>query len=126
MAFLRVISGASGSQTNPAAILSCYTTDRPRADGVEQDHRRIKRRIQSMLGFKAQKTADPIVSGVELVHMMRKTPGEGRLQSKFRQWPSSSLLWLYEIFSPPVIPATLKNFATERIAQERGVQPSQS
>lgn len=38
-----------------------------------------------MLGFKAQKTADPILSGVELVHMMRKR------QPRFAFNPNPSL-----------------------------------
>ena len=39
---------------------------------LEQDHRRIKRRIRSMLGFKSQISAAIILSGIEMVHMMRK------------------------------------------------------
>ena len=79
-----------GSQTNREAILSCDTTDRlqdrTRRDlkpirirqsaylnnRIEQDHRSIKRRIRPMLGFKSKTTALVILSGIELVHMMRK------------------------------------------------------
>ncbi|PGD92558.1 IS6 family transposase, partial [Bacillus pseudomycoides] len=39
---------------------------------VEQDHRFIKRRVHSMLGFKSFKTAISILSGVEAMHMMKK------------------------------------------------------
>ncbi|MBJ8031691.1 IS6 family transposase [Bacillus cereus group sp. N21] len=39
---------------------------------VEQDHRFIKRRVRSMLGFKSFKTAISILSGVEAMHMMKK------------------------------------------------------
>ncbi|WJE55570.1 IS6 family transposase (plasmid) [Bacillus cereus] len=39
---------------------------------VEQDHRFIKRRVRSMLGFKSFKTAISILSGVEVMHMMKK------------------------------------------------------
>jgi len=39
---------------------------------VEQDHRRIKRRIRSMLGFQTFRTASIILSGIELIHMLRK------------------------------------------------------
>ncbi len=39
---------------------------------VEQDHRFIKRRVRSMLGFKSFKTAISILSGVEAIHMMKK------------------------------------------------------
>ncbi|MES5943661.1 MULTISPECIES: IS6 family transposase [unclassified Bacillus cereus group] len=39
---------------------------------VEQDHRFIKRRIHSMLGFKSFQTAVSILSGVEAMHMIKK------------------------------------------------------
>ncbi|HDR3890943.1 TPA: DDE-type integrase/transposase/recombinase, partial [Bacillus cereus] len=39
---------------------------------VEQDHRFIKRRVRSMLGFKSFKTAISILSVVEAMHMMKK------------------------------------------------------
>jgi transposase-like protein len=79
-----------GSQTNRKAILSCDTTDRlegtTRRDlkpirirqstylnnRIEQDHPAIKRRIRPMLGFKSVNSARLILSGIELVHMMRK------------------------------------------------------
>ncbi|PGE19830.1 IS6 family transposase, partial [Bacillus pseudomycoides] len=39
---------------------------------VEQDHRFIKKRIRSMLGFKCFDTATSILSGVEAMHMIKK------------------------------------------------------
>jgi putative transposase len=39
---------------------------------VEQDHRNIKRRIRPMLGFKSFWTAEVVLAGIELVHMIRK------------------------------------------------------
>jgi transposase-like protein len=39
---------------------------------IEQDHWRIKRRIRCMLGFKSQACAAIILSGIEMIHMMRK------------------------------------------------------
>ncbi|PGP61625.1 IS6 family transposase, partial [Bacillus cereus] len=39
---------------------------------VEQDHRFIKKRVRSMLGFKSFKTATSILSGVEAIHMIKK------------------------------------------------------
>ena len=39
---------------------------------VEQDHRFIKKRIRSMLGFKSFRTATSILAGVEAMHMMKK------------------------------------------------------
>lgn len=35
---------------------------------IEQDHRRIKRRIRSMLGFKSTASAAAILSGIEMVN----------------------------------------------------------
>lgn len=39
---------------------------------IEQDHRRIKHRARSMLGFKSPVSAAIIVYGIEMLHMMRK------------------------------------------------------
>ena len=39
---------------------------------VEQDHRFIKKRVRSMLEFKSFQTATAILSGVEVMHMMKK------------------------------------------------------
>jgi putative transposase len=79
-----------GSQTNREAILSCDTADRlqdrARRDlkpirirqsaylnnRIEQDHRAIKQRVRPMLGFKSAASARVILSGIELIHMMRK------------------------------------------------------
>jgi putative transposase len=79
-----------GSQTNYEAIVSCDTTDRLQDrsrrklkpirirqsaylnNRIEQDHRAIKRRVRPMLGFKSMASARAILSGVEMVHMMRK------------------------------------------------------
>jgi transposase-like protein len=79
-----------GSQTNREAILSCDTAnqleDRSRRklkpicirqsrylnNRIEQDHRAIKRRTRPMLGFQTIATARVILSGIEMVHMMRK------------------------------------------------------
>lgn len=41
-------------------------------NNIEQDHRRIKRRIRSMLGFKSTVSASITLAGIELIHMMRK------------------------------------------------------
>jgi transposase-like protein len=79
-----------GSQTNREAILSCDTEtrleDRSRHklksirirqsvylnNHIEQDHRAVKRRVRPMLGFKLVNSARAILSGIEMVHMMRK------------------------------------------------------
>jgi putative transposase len=39
---------------------------------VEQDHRAIKRRIRPMLGFKDFDCARVILSGIEVMHMIKK------------------------------------------------------
>ena len=39
---------------------------------VEQDHRAIKRRTRPMLGFKEFRCARILLSGIELMHMIRK------------------------------------------------------
>lgn len=82
-----------GSQTNREAIISCDAENRLRDrsqrsskpirvrrsqylnNRIEQDHRRIKRRVRPMLGFKAFSAAAATISGIELVHMMRKRQG---------------------------------------------------
>jgi len=78
-----------GSQTNRMAIMQCDAENRLRRAGgpiairsskyvnnaIEQDHRRVKRRIRSMLGFKSEAAARTTLAGIELVHMMRKQQG---------------------------------------------------
>ena len=79
-----------GSQTNREAILSCDAEsrlqDRSRRrlkpirirqsqylnNHIEQDHRAVKRRVRSMLGFKSADSARVILGGIELIHMMCK------------------------------------------------------
>ncbi|PGC24252.1 IS6 family transposase, partial [Bacillus pseudomycoides] len=48
---------------------------------VEQDHRFIKKRIRSMLGFKSFGTATFILAGVEAMHMIKKEQIDSRNQS---------------------------------------------
>lgn len=82
-----------GSQTNQEAIVSCdaenQLRDRSRRvlmpirvrrskylnNRIEQDHRRVKRRVRPMPGFKSFSSAAVTLSGVEMVHMMRKRQG---------------------------------------------------
>lgn len=79
-----------GSQTSREAIITCDGESRLRDrsvrllkpihirqsqylnDRIEQDHRRIQRRVRPMLGFKATICAAAILSGIEIVHMMRE------------------------------------------------------
>src|SRR4051812_44943586 len=48
---------------------------------VEKDHRFIKKRVRSMLGFKSFDTAKFILSGVEAMHMIKKEQIDLRDQS---------------------------------------------
>jgi putative transposase len=51
---------------------------------VEQDHRAIKRRVRPMMGFKDFRCARIILSGIELMHMIRK----GQMRVKEGTHPS--------------------------------------
>lgn len=100
-----------GSQTNHEAIVSCDLEDRLRDrsrrsskpirickskylnNRIEQDHRRIKRRIRSMLGFKSISSARIILDGIEMVHMMRKR------QARFAYNPRPSIADQFEILA---------------------------
>jgi transposase-like protein len=93
-----------GSQTNREAIISCDTISRlqdrscrrPESlcirqsqylnNRIEQDHRRIKRRVRPMLGFKSFKSAVATLSGIEMIHMLRKR----QLQDAYAANPSIS------------------------------------
>ena len=100
-----------GSQTNREAIVSCDAEnrlqDRSRHDArsirirqsqylnnrIEQDHRRVKRRIRCMLGFKSQSSAAIILSGIEMIHMMRKR------QARYTYNPVPSIAEQFEILA---------------------------
>ncbi|MER8608321.1 IS6 family transposase [Mesorhizobium sp. M1233] len=100
-----------GSQTNHEAIRSCDLGNRLRHrsrralkpitirksqyfnNRIEQDHRRIKRRVRSMLGFKSTTTAKIILSGIEMVHMMRKR------QARFAYNPTPSIAKQFEMLA---------------------------
>lgn len=100
-----------GSQTNREAILSCDTTDRlqdrssrelkpirirQRAylnNRIEQDHRAIKRRIRPILGFKSIPTAQVILGGIEMIHMMRKG------QAKYARNPHPSIAEQFDLLA---------------------------
>ena len=92
-----------GSQTNKEAIQLCDAESRLEDcsrrrlkpirirqsrylnNQIEQDHRAIKRRVRPMLGFPSAATARVILSGIEMVHMMRKQ------QAKYACNPQPSL-----------------------------------
>ena len=97
-----------GSQTNREAILACDTATRLQDlsrrelkpiqirqsrylnNCIEQDHRRIKRRVRPILGFKTMDSARAILSGIEMIHMIRKG------QAKCAGNPRSSLAEQFE------------------------------
>lgn len=57
---------------------------------IEQDHRRIKRRVWPMLGLKYFASACAILDGIELVAMMRKR------QARYAFNPDPSLAEQFE------------------------------
>jgi transposase-like protein len=75
-----------GSDANAAAIKS-YSDDHGTSIAirqikylnniVEQDHRGVKRVTRPMLGFKSFEAAQPTLTGIELMHMLRKGQLEG-------------------------------------------------
>ena len=100
-----------GSRTNREAVTACdgesRLQDRSRRslkpirirqsqylnNRIEQDHRRVKRRIRSMLGFESTASAATILSGIEMVHMMRKR------QARYAYNPAPSLVEQFEILA---------------------------
>ena len=48
---------------------------------VEQDHRFIKKRVRTMLGFKSFRTAKIIVFGIEVMHIIKKKQTPQRVTS---------------------------------------------
>jgi transposase-like protein len=58
---------------------------------IEQDHRRIKRRVRPMLGFKSNQSARIIFGGIEMIHMMRKQ------QAKYARIPVPTLAEQFEM-----------------------------
>jgi putative transposase len=100
-----------GSQTNCEAIVSCDATgrlqDRLRRkltpirirqsqylnNRIEQDHRRIKRRVRPMLGFKSCASAIATLGGIEMIHMMRKR------QARYAFNPNPSIAEQFEIIA---------------------------
>ena len=100
-----------GSQTSREAIISCDAAsrlqDRSRRkltririrqsqylnNRIEQDHRRIKRRVRSMLGFKSFASAGATLDGIEMIHMMRKR------QARYAYNPDPSIAEQFEILA---------------------------
>ncbi|MCB0413201.1 MAG: DDE-type integrase/transposase/recombinase [Bdellovibrionales bacterium] len=55
-------------KSNPIKL----TKDKYRNNLVEQDHRKIKRKLKISLNFQSLKSAKAIIAGVEIVHMIFK------------------------------------------------------
>ena len=55
---------------------------------VEQDHRFIKWRIQQGLGFKDFKSARRTITGIEIIHMLKKNQLNTQEQSMFKSFNS--------------------------------------
>ena len=60
---------------------------------IAQDHRRIKRRVLFMLGFKSTTCASDIQDWIEMIHMMRKR------QARYAYNPAPSLAEQFEILA---------------------------
>jgi transposase-like protein len=60
---------------------------------IEQDHRRIKRRVRPMLGFKSFASAGATLIGIETIHMMRKR------QARYAYNPHPSVAEQFEIIA---------------------------
>lgn len=50
----------------------CVRTSKYLNNLIEQDHRRVKQRVYPMLGFKRFENAAITISGIELIHKIRK------------------------------------------------------
>ncbi|WP_425351765.1 DDE-type integrase/transposase/recombinase [Mesorhizobium mediterraneum] len=81
------------TQTAPPHPDRMDTKSRYLNNRIEQDHRRIKRRIRSMLGFKSQASTVVILSGIEMIHMMRKR------QARYAYNPSPSIAEQFDILA---------------------------
>ena len=65
-----VIAEFQEEKVLPDALIvrtSCYLNN-----VIEQDHRRVKQRVRPMLGFKCFEHAGVTISGIELIHQIRK------------------------------------------------------
>ena len=94
---------------------------------VEQDHRAIKQRCASMLGFKSFRTAAITLAGVELAHRIRKQQfsvagsGSGGIASLKHQWDQA--------LSQEGVPVSERNASSPAMHQNsigRGAEPGYS
>lgn len=73
---LAVLQAVNADRETPIKIRQCKYLN----NIVEQDHRAIKRIVKPMLGFKSFRCARIILSGIEIMHMIRK--GQMNVDSK--------------------------------------------
>jgi len=77
---LAALQAVNAERETPIMIRQCKYLN----NIVEQDHRAIKRITKPMLGFKDFRCARIILSGIELMHMIRK----GQMRVKEGTHPS--------------------------------------
>jgi transposase-like protein len=63
---------AAGQRSTPFLISVCVGTSKYLNNMVRQDHRRVKRRVNAMQGFKRFENAAVTISGIELIHKISK------------------------------------------------------
>ena len=66
----KAVAALQQEQVLPAELV--VRTNRYLNNVIEQDHRRVKQRVRSMLGFKRFAYATTTITGIELVHQMKK------------------------------------------------------
>jgi putative transposase len=79
---LAALQAINAERETPIKIRQCKYLN----NIVEQDHRAIKRITKAMLGFKNFRCARIILSGIEVMHMIRK----GQMQVKKDTHPSAA------------------------------------
>jgi putative transposase len=79
---LAALQAINAERETPIKIRQCKCLN----NIVEQDHRAIKRITKPMLGFKDFRCARIILSGIEVMHMIRK----GQMQVKKGTHPSAA------------------------------------
>jgi transposase-like protein len=64
---------------------------------IEQDHRNLKAPVNVMLGFKRFRTAATTISGIELMHRIRK--GQFNLMKPHLKYTAAPSVWTAAISS---------------------------
>jgi hypothetical protein len=89
---------------------------------VEQDHRAVKRRVRTMMGFKTFGTARSLIAGIETMHMIKKGNCDARvgLHSRLR---TTSTAWPRDpsATSDDALPTACAYFDTSNVTHEQVV-----